>query len=128
MSVKKDLATIEGHLEPLNHEAGGISFDNTGTVLTSDNLDGVAKELVKGPSSSTDNAITRYDATTGKLVQDSKALVQDGGAVQALGYVGKKEIDDAVVLPDKHYMIASGLTITLTGSITIGADSELLLI
>jgi len=83
---------------------------------------------VVGPSGATDEAIARYDGTTGKLIQNSKAILQDGGAIQTQGYVGRKEINDAVVLPSKHYMIATGITITNTGSITIGSDSELLLI
>jgi len=38
---------------------------------------------VVGPVVSTDNAIARYDATTGKLLQDSGATVNDAGAVLA---------------------------------------------
>jgi hypothetical protein len=36
---------------------------------------------VTGPSSATDNAIVRFDATTGKLVQNSSATVDDSGFV-----------------------------------------------
>jgi hypothetical protein len=36
---------------------------------------------VVGPASSTDNAIARFDSTTGKLLQDSVVLVGDTGAV-----------------------------------------------
>lgn len=36
---------------------------------------------VEGPASSTDNAIARYDGTTGKRIQNSKVLVDDGGHV-----------------------------------------------
>ena len=38
---------------------------------------------VVGPSSATDNAITRYDGTTGKLVQTSLVTVADDGAITA---------------------------------------------
>ena len=34
---------------------------------------------VVGPASSTDNAIVRFDSTTGKLIQDSTATLSDGG-------------------------------------------------
>lgn len=91
-------------------------------------LDLVDGAGVTGPSSSTDNAIARYDGITGTIIKNSSAIVQDGGAVQTQGFVGKKEIDDAVVIPNKHYMVATGLTITTTGSIQIGSDSELVLI
>ena len=91
-------------------------------------LDLVGASGVTGPVTSTDNAIARYDGTTGQVIQNSSALLQDGGAIQTQGFVGKKEIDDAIVIPDKHYMVATGLTITATGSIQIGSDSELVLI
>lgn len=38
---------------------------------------------VAGPSSATDNAITRYDGTTGKLIQNSLVIVADDGAITA---------------------------------------------
>lgn len=36
---------------------------------------------VLGPASATDNAITRYDSTTGKLIQNSLATVADDGSI-----------------------------------------------
>jgi hypothetical protein len=38
---------------------------------------------VSGPASSTDNAITRFDSTTGKIVQNSLVTVADDGAITA---------------------------------------------
>ena len=38
---------------------------------------------VFGPASATDNAITRYDGTTGKLIQNSLVTVADDGAIVA---------------------------------------------
>ena len=38
---------------------------------------------VVGPSSATDNAITRFDSTTGKLLQNSSVTVADDGAITA---------------------------------------------
>lgn len=38
---------------------------------------------VVGPASSTDNAITRYDSTTGKLLQNSLVTISDAGAIVA---------------------------------------------
>lgn len=37
--------------------------------------------FVQGPASATDNAIARFDLTTGKLIQNSSALVDDSGNV-----------------------------------------------
>jgi hypothetical protein len=39
---------------------------------------------VGGPTSSTDNAIARFDGTTGKLIQNSSATIDDSGNVTAV--------------------------------------------
>ena len=58
--------------------------------------------LVTGPASSTDNAVVRYDGTTGKLVQDSGVTIDDSGNVTIPGnLVGDTYSNDvdAVLLP-----------------------------
>lgn len=47
--------------------AAGPAGDGSGDVL--------------GPASATDNAITRYDSTTGKLIQNSLATIADDGSI-----------------------------------------------
>lgn len=42
---------------------------------------------VVGPASSTDNALARYDATTGKLLQNCVVIVDDSGNISGLGTV-----------------------------------------
>jgi hypothetical protein len=56
----------------------GISYNSTTGVITnsSPSLGGD----VVGPASSTDNAIARYDTTTGKLLQNSVVTIDDSGA------------------------------------------------
>lgn len=39
---------------------------------------------VVGPASATDNAIVRYDSTTGKLIQNSSISINDAGAIDTL--------------------------------------------
>lgn len=41
--------------------------------------------IVRGPGSATDNAVTRFDATTGDLVQNSSFIVDDSGQVTSFG-------------------------------------------
>ena len=57
----------------------GISYDNTTGVITnsSPSLGGD----VVGPSSATDNAIARFDTTTGKLIQNSVVTISDAGQI-----------------------------------------------
>lgn len=82
---------------------------------------------VFGPSGATDNAIARYDGTTGKLIQDSKALVQDGGAIQTQGLLQKRNIDDDILIPDNYVLIDQDINMT-TGNITMEGDGEITLI
>jgi hypothetical protein len=57
----------------------GISYDNTTGVITnsSPSLGGD----VVGPTGATDNAVARYDTTTGKLIQNSLVIIGDTGSV-----------------------------------------------
>jgi hypothetical protein len=57
----------------------GISYDNLTGVITnsSPSLGGD----VVGPTGATDNAIARYDTTTGKLLQNSLVIIDDTGSV-----------------------------------------------
>lgn len=59
--------------------------DNAGVVQLLASKAGASGDVV-GPASATDNAIARYDGTTGKLIQNSTVTVSDGGAVVASTY------------------------------------------
>ena len=59
----------------------GVTITNgTGSITIA--ASGGSGDVV-GPSSATDNAITRFDLTTGKLVQNSLVTVADDGAITA---------------------------------------------
>jgi hypothetical protein len=58
------------------------------TVIRADFVNRLQAELAamqnlgaRGPSSSTDNAIARFDGTTGKLLQDSGVTISDAGTI-----------------------------------------------
>lgn len=53
-------------------DVGTVAWVNSGTAGSGD---------VVGPASATDNAIARYDSTTGKLIQDSIVTISDTGVV-----------------------------------------------
>ncbi|HHY71192.1 MAG TPA: hypothetical protein GX519_06025 [Thermoanaerobacterales bacterium] len=72
----------------------GIKTINSESILGAGNID-----LVKGPASATDNAIARFDGTTGKLVQNSGAYIDDDGNV-GIGTetpVGKLDVSGGVI-------------------------------
>lgn len=58
---------------------------------------------VDGPASATDNAIARFDGTTGKLIQNSGASIDDSGNITATNLSGTN---------------TGNQTITLTGDVT----------
>lgn len=61
--------------------ADGEFIKRSGTTLVGASPGGGGLGDVVGPASATDNAITRYDTTTGKLIQNSAVLIDDNGGV-----------------------------------------------
>ncbi len=61
----------------ISSPVNGQSLIYNGTAWV--NQAGAGTGDVVGPSSATDNAITRYDGTTGKLIQSSAATLDDNG-------------------------------------------------
>jgi hypothetical protein len=62
-------------------DAGDVmSKDEHGTVTNLSSAGGGSGDVV-GPGSSTDNALARFDSTTGKLLQNSNATLGDNGGL-----------------------------------------------
>ena len=55
--------------------------DNKGLIVADTPAGGGGSGDVVGPSASSDNAIARYDSTTGKLIQNSTVILTDTGAI-----------------------------------------------
>ena len=88
LTVGRNGSTIEGLAEDLTCDIPGISVQliyngTTWDVFAQAGGAGTDFGDLIGPASSTDNAITRFDATTGKLVQNSLVTVADNGAITA---------------------------------------------
>jgi hypothetical protein len=60
----------------------GISYDS-GTGVITNSSPSLGGDVV-GPASATDNAIARFDTTTGKLIQNSIVTVSDTGAISGV--------------------------------------------
>jgi hypothetical protein len=58
--------------------SNGQVLSSTGTGVQWVNASSASGDVV-GPASSTDNAVVRFDSTTGKLIQNSTATLSDGG-------------------------------------------------
>jgi hypothetical protein len=81
----------------------GVTIDDSGNIATSGTIDGrdvsadgskldgieagatAADGDVVGPGSSTDNAVARFDTTTGKLIQNSDVTIDDSGNITMTG-------------------------------------------
>jgi hypothetical protein len=65
-------------------------FSNSDNVLIDISLSGDKGDAgdITGPVSSTDNAIARWDGTSGNLIQDSSVLIADDGTLTTTGGVG----------------------------------------
>ena len=77
-----------------NAAVTALKLDTTGTASSSTFLRGDfswqanAGGDVAGPASSTDNALARYDSTTGKIIQNSTATLSDAGTLTATAFSG----------------------------------------
>jgi hypothetical protein len=67
--------------------------DNTGTVKLLASSSGAAGDVV-GPASATDNAIARFDGTTGKIIQNSVVTIADTtGDMAGVGTLNATTLD-----------------------------------
>ena len=109
-------ATVTGQIKITGGSPGA------GKVLTSDAA-GLATWStsgsgdVVGPSSATDNAICRFDSTTGKLIQNSLAVVDDTGNVLLSG-------GGEVVLNNAKYLLCKNSAGTNRYGIGLNASNN----
>jgi hypothetical protein len=89
------LSLATGVTGTLNYSNGGTGLSALGTANQYLRVNGSATGLeyatltagdVTGPASSTDNAIARFDLTTGKVIQNSTATITDIGQASFVGY------------------------------------------
>jgi len=75
---------------------------------------------VKGPASSTDNAVARFDSTTGKLIQNSGVIIDDSNNVTGLANVTCTGLSATgnVTLGD-----AAGDSVTITAATSISVSA-----
>ena len=70
-----------------------VMYDGTQFLLMNDPAGATGGDVV-GPSSATDNAIVRFDGTTGKLVQNSVVTIADStGDISGVGQLNATTVD-----------------------------------
>jgi hypothetical protein len=84
---------------------------------------------VVGPSSANDNAIVRYDGTTGKLIKNSpNTTVQDSGAITATGFIHRNQVDGNVDVKDGEAWITPSIKVAPSGVVKLGRGSKLIVL
>ncbi len=68
---------------------------------------------VSGPVTSTDNALARFDGTTGKIIQNSTAILSDTGAISGLISIGMNDAGSNTVTINTPTAITASYTLTL---------------
>jgi hypothetical protein len=81
------------------------------------NLPGGGSGDVVGPASATDNAVARFDTTTGKLIQDSVFLVDDSGNVTGAGTYNGETVANLI-----HDNVAGEITAVTEKATPVSAD------
>ena len=111
--VAKSLALDD--LRTALQDGGALELDVTGLT----GAGGVSGDVV-GPASSTDNTIARFDGGTGKLLQNSAALVDDSGNITAgaaaAGWIASSPRAIQVVEDVDVFLATSGATYHNSGA------------
>ena len=77
---------LSGMASPTNNYV--VTYDSTADQfkLAAGGGGGGGSGDVVGPASATDNAVVRFDTTTGKLIQDSTCILEDNGNMSSNNY------------------------------------------
>lgn len=90
---------------------------------------GASTGNVTGIPPTTIDAIVRWADMTGTTIKNSPdTYVQDSGAIEAQGFITIRDITGIVTINSDESWIAPSLEISLTGSIVIEANAELIII
>jgi hypothetical protein len=93
---------------PSEGGGGGTWGSITGTLSDQTDLQDALNEKVAGPASATDNAIARFDGTTGKLIQDGGITIADG----ASGTLAGSNSGDVTLAGSPNYITIAAQVIT----------------
>jgi hypothetical protein len=112
-----------------------VDDGTTGQALVTDgsgvlSWSSAASGDVYGPASSTDNAVARYDGTTGKIIQNSAVTIADDGATVIAANSSSDGLritqigtGNALLVEDSANPDATPTVITATGAVGIGTSS-----
>lgn len=93
-----------------------ISFTGTGTGN------------VSGEAPTTVGAIAVWDNTLASLIKNSQTNIQDSGAIEAQAFITRRTVVGNVTVNSDESWIAPSIEISLTGSVIISSDAEVIIV
>jgi hypothetical protein len=96
------------------------TLDLVGTSSSSGGVTGIAPTTITG--------IAQWADTTGTTIKDSPyTLIQNGGAIQAQGFVFDRQILNDITVPNKFTIVNTDAEL-ISGDIILLGDAQLLLL
>jgi hypothetical protein len=126
ITITSNDITFQGGIAQIFSGSGGLTFaDSSGTKTLSEIASGGGD--VTGPTSSTDNAIARFDLTTGKIIQNSDLTVSDlaGGAGGTVNLDTNSAATVNLFTTNATSVVigkSGGSTVTTNGNIKVGSN------
>jgi hypothetical protein len=93
------------------------TYDTDGKLKTS--ATGGGSGDVVGPGSSTDNALARFDTTTGKLIQDGTITEDDSGNLASVGTINTKALPSGSFVGTSDTQNLTNKTLDNTNTVTL---------
>lgn len=100
----------------------GITITNGAGSITIAATGGGGSGDVNGPASSTDNAIARFDSTTGKIIQNSGVTIDDNNEVSGIARINNSTLGTSNVVIGTN--AATGSTVSFDNSVVIGNSAN----
>jgi hypothetical protein len=83
---------------------------------------------VTGVPPITVTAITRWASLDGTVIENSLALLQDGGAIEAQGFITMRPIINQIIVNPGESWLAPSIELELSGAIEIEENGELIIV
>jgi hypothetical protein len=123
-----------GPISVVVQDSNNLTLEVTPTPSTTVILDrGIAGPVgpvgpgdVNGPASATDNALARFDGTTGKLIQNSVGVLSDAGILTGLGVQSRVSVianATSITVNADTTDIATQANTQVAGTLTINAPT-----
>lgn len=103
----------------LNPFSGKLQLVNTGSG---------GSGSVTGIAPTTITAITRWADTTATTIENSLALVQDGGAIEAQAFITRRSVTALVEVNSGETWIAPSIELALGGSIIVDSNADIIIV